>query len=386
MRRLVVLVGAIILVETMFYAAITPLLPELAEQLDLGKQGAGVLTGAYAAGTLLGSLPAGWLAARIGVKPTMLIGLGLLTASGLVFAFADTIVLLDGARFVQGMAGSCAWAAGMTWVAATAPRERRGVALGSVMAAAVFGVQLGPVLGALASWIGQEAAFSSVVVFTALLGLWAWTMPSGAVRDDMPARPAAALRDRRMLAGMWLTGLPAAAFGVLDVLAPLRLDELGAGALALGATFFAAAGAEALVNPAVGRYSDRHGSRRLVPAGLLMSAFGVALLPLPTAVSVAGGDRRRRRGRARRAVGAGHEAAHRRGRAHRPRQRLRLRLVQPVVGGRVRDRLDRRAGRWPRRAPTPCPTRSRRRSTSSPRASPWRPCAAARRAAAAAGR
>src|ERR687893_3115514 len=121
MRRLAVLVGAVILVETMFYAAITPLLPELAERLDLGKQGAGVLTGAYAAGTLLGSLPAGWLAARIGVKPTMLAGLALLTGAGLVFAFADTVLLLDAARFAQGVAGACAWAAGMTWVAATAP-------------------------------------------------------------------------------------------------------------------------------------------------------------------------------------------------------------------------------------------------------------------------
>ncbi len=195
----------------------------------------------------------------------MLLGLGLLCASGLVFAFGDSILLLDGARFVQGIAGACAWAAGMTWVAATAPRERRGVALGSVMAAAVFGVQLGPVLGALATWIGQEAAFSSVVVFTALLALWAWTMPGARVRDDTPARPTAALRERRMLAGMWLTGSPAAAFGVLDVLAPLRLDALGAGALAIGATFFAAAGAEALVNPAVGRFSDRNGLRRLVP-------------------------------------------------------------------------------------------------------------------------
>ena len=52
-----------------------------------------------------------------------------------------------------------------------------------------------------------------------------------------------------MLAGMWLTALPAIAFGVLDVLAPLRLDALGASALALGLTFFAAAGVEGLVTP-----------------------------------------------------------------------------------------------------------------------------------------
>ncbi len=57
MRRLVLLVGAIVLVDTMFYAAITPLLPKLADELGLGKNGAGVLAGAYAAGTLVGSLP-----------------------------------------------------------------------------------------------------------------------------------------------------------------------------------------------------------------------------------------------------------------------------------------------------------------------------------------
>ena len=63
MRRLALLVGAIVLVDTMFYAAITPLLPELVDDLGLGKNGAGVLAGAYAAGTLLGSLP-GRLAGR----------------------------------------------------------------------------------------------------------------------------------------------------------------------------------------------------------------------------------------------------------------------------------------------------------------------------------
>jgi predicted MFS family arabinose efflux permease len=284
MRRLAVLVGAVILVETMFYAAIVPLLPELAERLDLGKNGAGVLTGAYATGTLLGALPAGWLAARIGVKPTMIAGLGLLTVAGLAFAFGDSIVVLDAARFVQGLAGACAWASGMTWLAATAPYERRGIVLGSAMGAAVFGVQLGPLLGALATWVGQEAAFSSVVAFTALLGVFAWATPGPTVRADRPAKPTAALRERRMLAGMWLTALPGAAFGVVDVLAPLRLDALGAGALAVGLTFFLAAGAEAVVNPAVGRLSDRRGTRRLVRVGLFASAAGLLVLPLPGTV------------------------------------------------------------------------------------------------------
>jgi MFS family permease len=287
-RRLVVLVGAIVLVDTMFYAAITPLLPKLADDLGLGKNGAGVLTGAYAAGTLIGSLPAGWLIARFGVKPTVVVGLTLMSVSCLAFAFGTTIGVLDAARFLQGFGGACSWAGGMAWIAAEAPRERRGALLGSAMGAAIFGVQLGPVVGAVARGVGQEVAFSSTVVFGLALGVWAWTMPVRARQGEALATPSEALRSRSMLAGMWLTALPAAAFGVLDVLAPLRLDALGASALALGATFFAAAGVEAIVTPAVGRYTDRAGVRRVVRGGLTATVAALVVLQLPqTALGLA---------------------------------------------------------------------------------------------------
>ena len=54
MRRLFLLVGAVILVDTMFYAAITPLLPTYRDELGLSKTAAGVLSASYAAGTLIG--------------------------------------------------------------------------------------------------------------------------------------------------------------------------------------------------------------------------------------------------------------------------------------------------------------------------------------------
>ena len=282
MRRLVLLVGAIVLVDTMFYAAITPLLPKLADDLDLGKNGAGVLTGAYAAGTLVGSLPAGWLIARAGVKATVLVGLALMSVSCLVFAFAHTIALLDAARFVQGFGGACSWAGGMAWIAAEAPRERRGALLGSAMGAAIFGVQLGPVVGAVARGVGQDVAFSSTVLFGIALGIWAWTQPVRIAEGESLATPAAALRNRSMLAGMWLTGLPAAAFGVLDVLAPLRLDALGASALGIALTFFCAAGVEAIITPAVGRYTDRGGAEKIIRGGLATTVAAIVIVQFPT--------------------------------------------------------------------------------------------------------
>jgi predicted MFS family arabinose efflux permease len=279
-RRLALLVGAIVLVDTMFYAAITPLLPRLADELDLGKNGAGVMAGAYAAGVLVGSLPGGWMAARVGVKATILVGIALMSVSGLAFAFGNSIVLLDGARFLQGIGAACSWAGGMAWLAGEAPRERRGEVIGGVLGAAIFGVQLGPVLGALATAIGREAAFSTAVLFGLALGAWAWVTPSRPVAEVLTT-PTAALRERSMLVGMWLTALPAAAFGVIDVLAPLRLDALGATSLALGATFFAAAGTEAIVSPASGRAADRLGARPIARGGLAIGLVAMAVVHLP---------------------------------------------------------------------------------------------------------
>ena len=59
MRRLFPLVAAVILTETMFYSAITPLLPGYADDLGLSKASAGILSASYAAGTLLAAMPSG---------------------------------------------------------------------------------------------------------------------------------------------------------------------------------------------------------------------------------------------------------------------------------------------------------------------------------------
>src|SRR3954454_6248626 len=126
MRRLFWLVAAVVLVDTMFFAAVAPLLPHYSDELDLSKTGAGILTAAYPAGTFVGALPSGWLAARWGVRPTVLLGLTLLVASSIAFAFGDSIVVLDIARFAQGLGGAATWAGALAWLIGAAPRERRG--------------------------------------------------------------------------------------------------------------------------------------------------------------------------------------------------------------------------------------------------------------------
>jgi MFS family permease len=282
LRRLLALASIVVFVDTMFYAAITPLLPTLADEHGLSKAEAGVLAGSYAAGTLVGALPGGWLAARAGVRATVLLGLGLMTGASVVFALADDIVVLDAARFVQGVGGAASWAGALGWLIGAAPRERRGELIGSAVAAAIGGALFGPVLGAAAEGIGRAPVFGAVAAAGVALSVWTLLTP-GAAPGRPPSRRVlgAALRDRRVMSGMWLTAAPALAFGAISVLAPLRMDELGASAAIIAGAFLVAAAFEATVSPLAGRLSDRRGRRAPLLAGLAGTAATLALMPWP---------------------------------------------------------------------------------------------------------
>jgi MFS family permease len=282
LRRLLLLASSIVFLDTVFFAAIVPLLPTYAAEFDLTKTGAGVLAAAYPAGTFIGALPGGWLTARIGVRPTVVVGLTTLIAASLAFAFANSILVLDVARFVQGLGGAASWAGAVGWLVAAGPRERRGELLGSAMAAAIVGALGGPVLGAAAVALGPEVVFSAVAL--AGVGLLGWALSTPAQPSGPPTRlrsVLAALGEPRIGVAMWLIVLVGLMFGTLDVLAPLRLDELGASAAVIGATFLVAAALEAGESPFIGRWSDRHG--RVLPAFVGLAAAGVmvALLPWP---------------------------------------------------------------------------------------------------------
>src|SRR4051794_10018521 len=162
MRRLVVLLSAVVAVDTMFYTALAPLLPHFAAHYGLTKSGAGALTAAYAAGVLAASVPGGLAASRFGAKRALLVGVALTAVASLGFGLAGSGWALGAARLAQGVGSAFSWAGALTWLVASGPHARRGALIGTAMGSAVFGALLGPVLGAAASVVGIRPAFLAI--------------------------------------------------------------------------------------------------------------------------------------------------------------------------------------------------------------------------------
>jgi MFS family permease len=275
-RKLLILLSAVVAVDTMFFTALAPLLPHFAARYGLSKGGAGVLSAMYAAGVLTASVPGGLAASRFGPRPAVLVGVALTAVASLGFGLAGDVTTLGAARLAQGIGSAFSWAGALAWLVSAGPPGRRGTLIGTAMGAAVFGSLLGPVLGAVASAAGVRPTF--VAVSAAGLVLCAFL----ALTPGAPGRPQplSALRqaDGRLLAGIWLVILPALLFGVLVVLVPLKLHKLGWGGIAIGAIFLVTAALETALNPLMGRLTDLRGLARPVRVALLGSiAVSLAL-------------------------------------------------------------------------------------------------------------
>jgi MFS family permease len=261
-RRLLIFASTMVFFDVAFYAAIAPLLPDYVADFGLSKAQAGILAAAYAAGTLLASLPAGLVATWAGPRRTVIGGLFLLGISSLVFGFADEILLLDAARFAQGISGALIWAGALTWLITTAPPERRGSVIGTALGTAVAGALVGPILGAVAAEVGTGAVFGAVLAISLVLAAVASRLPEAGPPERQPLREVGAtILTRPVLTATAFVAVPSLMFGAVEVLVPLRIDDLGGGHVAIAGGFIAGAALEAALAPIAGRYSDRVGRR-----------------------------------------------------------------------------------------------------------------------------
>ncbi len=291
-RRILVLVTAAMFADAVFFALITPLLPDYRDELSLSQLQVGLLFAAHPIGTVICAPLAARLVGRFGARMTMTVGLIALGAGTIVFGFAASLALLALCRFVQGGSAALVWCGGLARLRDVAPPERRGAALGLAGSAAGAGALFGPALAALTLVFSIEATLLVLGILT--LVLCAALHSSGELEDEQhgageePAGPLAAGPRYGLARPLGVIVVCGTVFGAVAALAPLRLDDLGASIAAISVLFALAAAGEAVASPFAGHLSDRVGRMSPIRGCLLLAMPMLALQALTGSAWVLG--------------------------------------------------------------------------------------------------
>jgi MFS transporter, DHA1 family, solute carrier family 18 (vesicular amine transporter), member 1/2 len=286
LRRLIALVSLLVAVDLTLWSAIVPLLPHYRAELGLTKVESGWLVAAFSLAVVAVAIPVGHLADRIGARRVVAGGAAAMAAATLGLGFAGSFWLLLAARAIQGVGDAAVWGAGVAWVAARAPADRRGEAVSFSNAAAITGVIAGPFVGGiLTSTFGIRATFSVVAAVSLALAAWALVEPDAQAEPErrvgVRAAVAAAFSESLILASVAMILAVAMIGGALQVLVPLRLAADGIERSGIGSVYSVAAVLGAVAILLTGRAGDRVGRIPLAAGACIALAALSAVLALP---------------------------------------------------------------------------------------------------------
>jgi MFS family permease len=271
----------------LFLSVLAPLLPTYVDRLGLNDAEAGLLSSAYAWGAVVAAFPSALLAQKLGPRKLISWSLVALSVTTFVYAWAEQVAVLDLSRFAQGLCGAAVWSGAMTWLMDVVPKGRKGAAIGTVASAGGIGALIGPIAGAIGVAVGPRWLFSALPAMLLLLCVAVATTTSTPRFETQSVRAAGAAFLRRPLvdASLFLSA-PTLGFGLIAVVAPLKMHEFGGSASLIAGSFIAAAVAEALLAPIAGHWSDRSGRRSPYLAGLIVFCVGLALMAAASSLLV----------------------------------------------------------------------------------------------------
>jgi MFS family permease len=291
MRRLILLVCALVVCDLSLWSAVVPLLPHYRDELQLSTLQVAWILAAFSLAVVAVSVPVGHLADRFGARLIVGAGTVLMIGATAGLALSTSFPELMAARLLQGAADATVWGAGLAWVAARAPVERRGEAVGYAQAAAAVGVIVGPFIGGvLTSALGIRVTFLAVAGVLGLLLVCVVAEPDSRIEAHRRASIGSALRgtlrESLITASVTMILVVAVVGGALQLLVPLHLSGLGLDRSGIGVVYSVGAilgGAAVVVTARIG---DRVGRVPLAAGACAVLALLVALFALPAGLAV----------------------------------------------------------------------------------------------------
>ena len=305
-RRIIGVLMLVAPLEQVAFDLYTPAMPKIVAQFAASNTLVQNTVTAYVLGMALVVLPAGLIADAIGRKRVLLTGLGLMTLTSIGCALTESLPMMIGLRFLQGLgAGTC-----LLLAAAIAADCFRGARLVSVLgllgaawgAAPVVAPAVGGFITQVASW---RVVFVVLAALTAMVAfLVAVALPETLRhhrRSPVDLRAAAgvlgeAMRNRSFVAFATMFGVVAAAQAVFGVVGPfLYQSGLGYSSATYGFIAIGVGAANFLGAAACGALAQRTTTRRLlIGASAILALAGAVMLASAqsvglSAVAITGG-------------------------------------------------------------------------------------------------
>ena len=283
MRRSVLPIYALILLETLVWIAMVPLAPTFADEFGLNGVETGMILAAASLAALVVAFPLGVLADRLGARRVTIASAVLFTLATLGQGLASEFWTLLLARAAFGVAFGAVWGAGTAWLSDSLAAERRTRALGAATTVAGIGFTLGPVLaGVLADRYDTGtpflvAAVGAAAVTVALMVAAPFAAPSPP-RQHLRELLSLARRDTLVLAGIAIIVLIGLVGGGVNLLVPLQLKENGVSAGEIGLLFSAASAIYTVVSAIVARLGDRAATLKVGGVAALLTGLSIVLV------------------------------------------------------------------------------------------------------------
>jgi MFS family permease len=290
-RRLVLLVYALLFLSMTVDAVLPPLLHDLSTRYSLSTVAAGLLLAMPWLAMFVCAFPSGMLTDRFGPPPIALAASFVIAASCFAQAAASGFWTLLGGRALFGVGFGLAWTAGIAWLSEL-PVSRASTVGGTTVAAAL-GTIVGPALGgSLAGWYGVRAPFLVVgcagVLLTGLLLPHRRVAVLNRQGSPLPAAVRAmrsSLREQWVLAAVVLVLLSGVGTRSVLLLVPLHLGSNGLSAASIGWIISVGSLIFLLVSAATARIGDLAVTPRNAAFGLVVAGI-VFLLPIASLATV----------------------------------------------------------------------------------------------------
>ncbi|WP_102026246.1 MFS transporter [Salirhabdus sp. Marseille-P4669] len=151
-----------------FYLLLVTMAVYAVEQYNASESQAGLVTGIFIIGTLIGRLFIGQIIDTIGNRRMLFIGLGFFTITSFLYFANIGIIFLLLNRFIHGIALGVASTATGTIVAKIIPASRKGEGIGYFSMSTTLATAVGPFFGL---YMSQHTTFDVIFSFCLALGI-----------------------------------------------------------------------------------------------------------------------------------------------------------------------------------------------------------------------